>query len=91
MPYTKKFTLELGARRSYGIFGFRWHFLRTFNALSESPLEIKESCDSNRIFDYGFQQRMAPYPYLPSFSVDTPADILLVEEHMPRDVLWGQY
>jgi 3-deoxy-manno-octulosonate cytidylyltransferase (CMP-KDO synthetase) len=91
VPYTKKFSADLGARRIYGIFGFRWHFLKTFNSLSESPLELVESCDSNRILDHGYRQRIAPYPFHPSFSVDSPPDIKLVEDAMLQDALWGKY
>ena len=91
VPYTKKFTPELEARRIYGIFGFRWHFLKTFNSMPESPLEIKEACDSNRILDNGLRQRIAPYPHRPSFSVDSPNDAKLVEDHIRADELWGKY
>jgi 3-deoxy-manno-octulosonate cytidylyltransferase (CMP-KDO synthetase) len=78
-------------RRIYGIFAFRWHFLQTFTATPESPLEVAESCDSNRICDNGLGQVIAPYPYRPSFSVDSPADAARVEAHMKEDPLWGQY
>jgi 3-deoxy-manno-octulosonate cytidylyltransferase (CMP-KDO synthetase) len=91
VPYCEKFTPELGARRIYGVFAFRWHFLKTFTSLPESPLELVESCDSNRIPDNGYRQKIAPYPFRPSFSVDRPADIDLVEEHIRQDPLFGQY
>jgi 3-deoxy-manno-octulosonate cytidylyltransferase (CMP-KDO synthetase) len=91
VPYTKRFSPELGAQRIYGIFAFRWHFLKTFNSLPESPLELIESCDSNRILDHGYRQRIAPYPFRPSFSVDSPSDIGLVENVMEQDPLWGKY
>ena len=91
VPWTKKFTPELGARRIYGIFAFRWHFLQTFTSMPESPLELKESCDSNRILDNGYRQKIAPYPFVPSFSVDSPSDTQLVEMHMRKDEFWEQY
>ena len=91
VPYCKKFTPELGARRIYGIFAFRWHFLKTFTEMSQSPLELAESCDSNRIMDNGYRQKIAPYPFVASFSVDSPSDAEKVEKHMPSDPLWGQY
>ena len=53
---------------------------------SETRLEQLESCDSNRILDMSFRQRIAPYPYIPSFSVDSPSDINLVEKHMKSDI-----
>lgn len=91
IPYCKKFNTKLGAKRIYGILAFRWHFLEKFNQLPESPLELVESCDSNRIMDHGYRQRIAPYPYQPSFSVDSPSDITKVEEFMFQDSLWGSY
>jgi 3-deoxy-manno-octulosonate cytidylyltransferase (CMP-KDO synthetase) len=91
IPYAKKFSPELGAKRIYGIFAFKYHFLKTFTGLSESPLEIKEACDSNRLYDNGLHQHIAPYPYKHSYSVDSPEDIKLVEKYMEKDPLWGHY
>jgi 3-deoxy-manno-octulosonate cytidylyltransferase (CMP-KDO synthetase) len=91
VPYCKTFPPAPVPRRIYGIFAFRWHFLKTFTSMPESPLELAESCDSNRILDNGLRQRIAPYPALPSFSVDSPVDIARVEEHMRRDSLWEKY
>lgn len=91
IPWTEKFSPELGAKRIYGIFGFRWHFLKTFTNLQESPLELKESCDSNRMFDHGFKQRIAPFRSVPSFSVDNPEDIKRVEQGMLNDPFYKKY
>ena len=91
VPYCKSFDESVGAKRVSGIFAFRWHFLQTFTSLPESPLELQESCDSNRIMDHGFKQRMALFPYQPYFSVDSPSDIQLVEKYMKDDGLWGSY
>jgi 3-deoxy-manno-octulosonate cytidylyltransferase (CMP-KDO synthetase) len=91
LPYCKQFSPDLGAKRIYGIFGFHWDFLKLFTQLPPSPLEIKEACDSNRLYDYGYHQYIAPYPTRPSYSVDSPADIGLVEQAMENDPLWGKY
>ncbi len=93
IPHCKPgmFSPELGAKRIYGIFGFRWHFLKLFTKLPESPLELKEACDSNRLYDNGYHQYIAPIAYQPSFSVDSPDDIERVESHIREDALWGQY
>jgi 3-deoxy-manno-octulosonate cytidylyltransferase (CMP-KDO synthetase) len=91
IPYCKSFSPALGARRIYGIFAFRWHFLQTFTRLPQSPLEMAESCDSNRIFDHGYRQKVAPFPYRPSYSVDSPPDTALVEAYLEADSLWGSY
>lgn len=91
IPYCKKLSAEAGARRIYGILAFRWHFLRKFTETPESPLEKAEACDSNRICDNGWRQRVAPYPCIASFSVDTPADRDRVEREMTADPFWGKY
>ena len=91
VPYCKQFTPGLGARRIYGIFAFRWYFLKIFTGMPQSPLELAESCDSNRIFDNGYRQRIAPYPFATSFSIDSPSDVDLVEKNMLMDPLWGKY
>jgi 3-deoxy-manno-octulosonate cytidylyltransferase (CMP-KDO synthetase) len=92
VPYCKgAFSEALGARRIYGIFGFRWKYLKAFTEHPETRLEKVESCDSNRILDMPFSQYIAPYPALKSFSVDSPDDIKLVEAHMAADEYWGRY
>lgn len=91
VPYTKKFSPDLNAKRIYGIFGFRWHFLNTFSSMEESPLELVESCDSNRLYDNGYTQRISPYPYVKSFAVDTLEDIEKVEKHMDDDPYYNKY
>ena len=91
IPYTKKFSPDLNAKRIYGIFGFRWHFLKTFANMEESPLELVESCDSNRLYDNGFTQRISPYPYVKSFAVDEPKDVEKVEKHMDNDPYYNKY
>lgn len=92
VPYCKQFPPQyLVPRRIYGIFAFRWHFLKTFTSMEQSPLELVESCDSNRILDNSYRQRIAPYEFRPSFSVDSPEDIKTVEVNMQNDSLWGRY
>jgi 3-deoxy-manno-octulosonate cytidylyltransferase (CMP-KDO synthetase) len=83
IPYSKhEFSAELMARRIGGIFAFRWSYLKAFTEHQETRLEQLEACDSNRILDMPFRQYVAPYPSVPAFSVDSPADIELVERHM---------
>jgi 3-deoxy-manno-octulosonate cytidylyltransferase (CMP-KDO synthetase) len=92
VPYCKgPFSAALGARRIYGIFAFRWQYLKAFTAHAETRLEKLEACDSNRILDMPFSQYIAPYPSMKSFSVDSPDDIRLVEEHMTSDEYWRAY
>ncbi len=91
VPYCKKFSPEIGAKCLYGFFGFRWHYLRKFNELSESPLELAESCDSNRLYDYGYTQRIALYKFVESYSVDVPEDIAKVEKCLDNDEIYQKY
>ena len=91
LPYCRDFTADLGARRIYGIFAFRWKYLQAFTKQRETRLEQIESCDSNRILDMPFSQFIAPYPQIQSFSVDSPEDIKLVERHMMADEVWSCY
>jgi len=90
IPHCTTFSPELGARRIYGIFAFRWGFLKTFTELPESPLEIVEACDSNRIFDHGFRQKVTPFPFRVSCSVDSPQDAEMVESLLRDDPLWRE-
>ncbi|MDK9701585.1 MAG: 3-deoxy-manno-octulosonate cytidylyltransferase [Sulfuritalea sp.] len=92
VPYCKgAFTPALEARRIYGIFAFRWQYLQAFTLHPETRLEQLEACDSNRILDMPFRQYIAPYPFVKSYSVDSPTDIALVESHMQADACWGKY
>ena len=91
VPYCKDFSPDLGAKRVGGMFAFRWHFLKWFTELPESPLEQAESCDSNRIYDNGRCQRIALSPSAAYFSVDSPQDVALVEAALKSDPLWGSY
>lgn len=91
IPYAKEFPPHMGAKRVGGIFGFRWHFLKWFTGLPESPLEIAEACDSNRICDNGRRQRIAPAPERPYASVDSPEDVARVETVIETEALWGKY
>lgn len=91
IPFCEKFTKDVGAKRIYGILAFTWGFLKKYNSLPESPLEIVESCDSNRIMDNGLKERVTMYKYLPSFAVDSPSDIGKVEKVMKDDPFWGSY
>ena len=92
VPYCKGvFSEELEARRIYGIFAFRWRYLKEFTEHSETRLEQLEACDSNRILDMQFRQYIAPYKNVKSFSVDSPKDINLVENEIKTDGYWNLY
>lgn len=85
IPYCKEFNSKIKAKRIYGIFAFKWFFLKKFYRTPESNLEIIESCDSNRICDHGRGQFIARQKYVASFSVDTPADLKKVENFLKKN------
>ena len=91
IPYCKTWSEEIAAKRIAGIFGFEWHYLKKFTNLSESPLELAEACDSNRLYDNELTQRVALFPYVNSFSVDTPDDAKKVEKFIKDDKYWKIY
>ena len=91
VPYSKSFSTDLDVHRIYGIFGFKWGFLKKFTSLQPSPLELNEACDSNRLYDYGFTQRVAKHEYFDSFAVDIPDDLKKVEEYIVKDDLFNLY
>ncbi len=91
IPHAEAFSPDIGAKRVGGIFGFRWRMLNWFTGLPESPMEVAEACDSNRIYDNGRTQRIAPAPARPYVSVDSPEDIGRVEAVIRDDPLWGKY
>ncbi len=91
VPYCKKFSKKIKAKRVGGIFAFKWSFLKEFNKTKESFLEKIEACDSNRICDNGGGQFVAKYPFKPYFSVDSPRDLKVVIKHMKMDKVYQKY
>jgi 3-deoxy-manno-octulosonate cytidylyltransferase (CMP-KDO synthetase) len=91
IPYCKKFSKYIRAKRIYGIFAFRWKFLKKFTNTKESFLERVESCDSNRICDNNRGQFIARQKFVNSFSVDCPADLTKVSKYMKKDTLFRIY
>ena len=79
------------AKRIYGIFAFTFGFLKKFYKTKASPLEIIESCDSNRICDNYSNQYIARYKNIQSFSVDCIADLKKVEKVIRKDSIFKIY
>tara|TARA_B100001173_G_C15896133_1_gene507798 strand:- start:80 stop:904 length:825 start_codon:yes stop_codon:yes gene_type:complete len=91
VPYSKKFSNSIMAKRIYGIFAFKWKYLKEFTKTKESFLERIESCDSNRICDNGRGQYIARQRYIDSFSVDCYSDLKKVEKFMKKDKFFSKY
>ena len=85
------FSEHIGAIRIYVLFAFRWKYLKHFSSHPETKLEKLESCDSNRVLDMDFDQYVSKFPYVESFSVDSPKDINRVEKSIINDKYWGAY
>ncbi len=91
IPYCEEFSTKIQAKRIYGIFAFRYKFLKRFNLTKESFLEKVESCDSNRICDNYGGQFVANYPFKVSFSVDCKKDLETVQKYMLKDKIFKKY
>ena len=91
IPHCKKFSKKIGAKRIYAIFAFKYYFLIKYNKLKLSRLEEIESCGQNRICENAKGMYVAPYKYLPSFSVDTNSDLKLVNKLILKDPLHAKY
>ena len=92
IPYSSnKFKIENNIKRIYGLFAFKWKYLKEFTNHQETYLEKLEACDSNRILDMNFSQYIAPYPFVKSYSVDSPDDISIVEKNIIQDKYWEKY
>ena len=72
------------------IIPFRRDALFTFTQLPPTPLEQAESIDMLRFLEHGYRVKMVESPY-ETYSVDTPADLELVEEKMKSDPLVALY
>jgi len=91
IPYIKKFTKKSYAKRIYGIFAFRYYFLKKYFKTSPSILEILESCDQNRICENSRGMYVAPFKFMESYSVDTSNDLRLVSNKIRKDPLLKKY
>ena len=72
------------------IMPFRWHFMRTFNNLDPTPLELQESIEMVRAIQYGYKVRMVPTQHIVK-SVDNENDRKKVEQIMMNDKLYMKY
>jgi 3-deoxy-manno-octulosonate cytidylyltransferase (CMP-KDO synthetase) len=72
------------------VIAFRRDCLREFARLPPTPLEIAESIDMLRFLEHGRSVRLVETD-VPTHSVDTPADLQLVEMLMDNDPLIRKY
>ena len=90
IPTRKKGATDFPMWKQVCIIPFRRDFLLKFNKLKPTPLEIAESIDMLRVLEHGHKVKMAPTPFQ-THSVDTPADLQLVEKLMTNDAFMKKY
>lgn len=91
IPSRWKYGDDVPMYKQVCVIPFRRDFLLKFNALASTPLEIAESIDMMRVLEHGYRVRMVLSPTEGTYSVDTPEDLVFVEERMQRDMLRLQY
>jgi 3-deoxy-manno-octulosonate cytidylyltransferase (CMP-KDO synthetase) len=72
------------------IIPFLRDFLLEYNLMEQTPLEIIESVDMNRLLENGIKIKMILCKE-ETYSVDTPADLKNVNEKMVDDPLLDTY
>ena len=75
---------DLPKNMQTGIIAFRRSALISFNSINETPLEIFESIDMNRVLESGGRIRMLQIEEL-TIGVDTPDELAEVEIYMQND------
>jgi 3-deoxy-manno-octulosonate cytidylyltransferase (CMP-KDO synthetase) len=85
--YFSRSPIPHGARDYYhlhvGIYGYQRDFLREFDRMRPSRLENAERLEQLRILEAGLKIKMIEVPYS-ALSVDTPEDIIRVEEFLKK-------
>jgi len=90
IPSRKKGVSQVPMRKQICIIPFRRDYLLEFNNLPETPLEIIESVDMMRVLESGGRIKMVMTDE-ESHGVDTPEDLLMVQERMVDDPLLARY
>lgn len=90
IPSRKKGTSKVPMLKQVCIIPFQRDFLMQYNAMKQTPLEIIESVDMNRIIENGLKIKMVKTQHQ-SYSVDTEEDRRSVELAMQNDALLKKY
>ena len=85
IPYFRdlSFSATPGLFQHLGVYVYRKNFLLEFLKWDPSPLEKAEKLEQLRILSKGYKIKVIPTAYA-SFGVDTPEDVLLVEEMLKK-------
>lgn len=90
IPSRKKGAISIPMLKQVCIIPFRRDFLLEYNSMEQTPLEIIESVDMNRLLENGIPIRMVMRSE-ETFSVDTIADLNNVNNRMKNDPLLKKY
>lgn len=90
IPSRKKGVEVVPMLKQVCIIPFRRDFLLKYNEMEQTPLEIIESVDMNRLIENGIPILMVMRDEI-TFSVDTIADLEKVNEAMKEDHLTNKY
>ena len=90
IPSRKKGGVNITMLKQVCIIPFRRDFLLKYNEMEQTPLEIIESVDMNRLLENGIQIKMVMRDEI-TFAVDTREDLNRVNELMRKDKLTEKY
>jgi 3-deoxy-manno-octulosonate cytidylyltransferase (CMP-KDO synthetase) len=90
IPSRKKGVENVPMLKQVCIIPFRRDFLLEYNMMPQTPLEIIESVDMNRILENGLKVKMI-FVEMNTYSVDTPEDLKCTEEVMKNDPFIKRY
>ncbi len=90
IPSRKKGVENVPMFKQVCIIPFRRDFLLEYNQMEQTPLEIIESVDMNRLLENGIKIKMVMRDE-ETYSVDTKADLENVNNRMKNDPLLAQY
>ena len=90
VPSRKKGITEVPMFKQVCIIPFRKEFLMKYNQMEQTPLEVIESIDMNRIIENGIPVKMVRTDEL-TYSVDTQEDLETVRRKMLNDPLITKY
>ncbi len=90
IPSRKKGVDNVPMLKQVCIIPFNRDFLLEYNEMEQTPLEIIESVDMNRLVENGIKIKMV-FTDTETYSVDTPLDLENVNKKMSNDMLLKSY
>lgn len=90
IPSRKKGVVDVPMLKQVCIIPFLRDFLLEYNEMEQTPLEIIESVDMNRLLENGIKIKMV-LSETETYSVDTPSDLENVNNKMINDILLKSY